>query len=1095
MASSVTATFLFTDLVDSTATSARLGPDAAEEFRQTHFRLLRGAVVGSGGVEVKNLGDGLMVMYSSPSRALSGAAGMQQAVEHHNRTADEPLGVRIGLSVGEAVEEDGDYFGDPVVEAARLCAEAQGGQILATEAVRVLVGRHATQTFLELGLLALKGLPEPVATVEVVWEPVQVAGAVPLPARLVGAASDALFGFFGRGPELTALEEIRKRARSSRRCQAVFVAGEAGIGKTALVAQAGRAAHDEGAVVLFGHSDEGLGVAYQPWIELVSILVRHGDAEMLHRLRPAQRSALARLVPEVGDDGDRVADPDTQRLLLLEGATELLATAPASVFVVFDDLHWADAASLQLLRHVITSTLPMDVTVVCTYRETDLGHRDPLTVLLADLHREANVARLSLKGLEDFELVELMAAAAGHDLDDTGIGLAHAMRRETDGNPFFTNELLRHLGETGQIVMGDDGRWTVAGTLEELGLPRSVRDVVGRRVERLGDEARRLLSLAAVIGRDFDIELLARIADVDEDPLLDLLDAAVAAAVLTESGRADRYRFAHALIQHSLYDDLSPARRQRTHQRIAQALEPHATDDDLSLVAELARHWIAATRPTDLDKAVHYARRAGDLARNALAPDDAIRWYQQALDLLERQTDPDQHQRAMLLAALGTAQRQAAHPNYGDALVQAATLAEELGDRDALIQAALGFQLGMGSIRTVGHDDARRVVQAALDDAGRESTPTRARLLAELALSYDGGLEWQARRDMSIEAVDTARRAGNDAAFAYVVRATYEALAVPDRLDQQLADIETAVTIADRSRDPALQFNSRAGLMWAAYQRADIERAEAVLAELKVLAETTGLSDHRFQIAQFQVGRFLLRGDASEAEAANDDVLALGTAANHPSALSSFGGLLVGIRQHQGRLNEIADSLIQTARDYPSIPAIRSAIPAILCDVGRIEEAREWSSAEVANGFDNPYDSTWLSSMANATDTAATLGDLAASETLITRLTPFGDQVICIGGVRTLGALARPLARAAAVLRNYDQAEQWFETAHNLHARLQAPFWTARGQLDHADLCLARRANADLQHGWELATTAAATASEYGCAGLTRRAKELLATI
>src|SRR5207344_3332907 len=117
MSSSVTATFVFTDLVDSTATAARLGPEAAEEMRQAHFRLLRGAVAASGGTEVKNLGDGLMVMYSSPSRALSGAVGMQQAVEHHNRSTDEPLGVRIGVSAGEAVEEDDDYFGDPVVEA------------------------------------------------------------------------------------------------------------------------------------------------------------------------------------------------------------------------------------------------------------------------------------------------------------------------------------------------------------------------------------------------------------------------------------------------------------------------------------------------------------------------------------------------------------------------------------------------------------------------------------------------------------------------------------------------------------------------------------------------------------------------------------------------------------------------------------------------------------------------------------------------------------------------------------------------------------------------------------------------------------------
>jgi hypothetical protein len=193
-----------------------------------------------------------MVMYSSPSRALAGTAGMQQAIEHHNRSAEEPLGVRIGISTGEAVEEDGDYFGDPVVEAARLCAAAEGGQILASQLVRLTVGRHATQTFVEVGPLALKGIPEPVETVEVLWEPDIVAGSVPLPGRLVGAGSATLFGFIGRGLELDALHGARKLSQSSQRCQALFVAGEAGMGKTALVAQFARAAHAEGSVVLFG---------------------------------------------------------------------------------------------------------------------------------------------------------------------------------------------------------------------------------------------------------------------------------------------------------------------------------------------------------------------------------------------------------------------------------------------------------------------------------------------------------------------------------------------------------------------------------------------------------------------------------------------------------------------------------------------------------------------------------------------------------------------------------------------------------------------------------------------------------------------------
>ena len=1093
MSSSVTATFVFTDLVDSTATAARLDHAAAEELRKTHFRLLRGAVAASGGVEVKNLGDGLMVMYSSPSRALAGAAGMQQALEHHNLSGGHLLSVRVGISAGEAVEDDGDYFGDPVVEAARLCAAADGGQILAADVVRLMVGRHATQTFVEIGPLELKGIPEPVDVVDVLWEPtVASTSAVPLPGRLVGAASDALFGFFGRGAELGVLDEARKQANSAKRCQLVLVAGEAGIGKTALLAQMARSAHEHGSMVLFGHADEDLGVAYQPWIEVVSTLVRHGDSDMLAGLRPAQRGALARLAPEVVGEADRVGDPDTERLLLLEGTTELLAAASQHqpVVVVLDDLQWGDAASLQLLRHLIASTVPMDMTIACSYRDTDLGRGDPLTRLLADLHREANVSRVALRGLEDYELVELMAAAAGHDLDDAGVGLAHALRRETDGNPFFTGEILRHLGETGGIILGDDGRWTVPGDLEDLGLPSSVRDVVGRRVERLGEPTLRVLSLGAVIGREFDVSLLAFLADVDEDALLDLLDAAVAAAVLVESEEADRYRFAHALIQHTLYEELSTARRQRAHQRIAEALEASTTrKDDPAVLAELARHWIAATRPADMEKAVDYARRAGDAARDALAPEDAIRWYQQALDLHARQPVSDERQRAQLLAALGAAQCQARHPEYRVALVEAASLAEELDDTDVLVQAALSFPIGEP---VVGDADAKRVAAAALSKVSDDPTPTRARLLAALAGAHDATLEWEARRDLSLQAIDTARRTDDDATFVEVIGHTTFASAAPDRVGENEENLERAAMLADRIADPMMQFYARYHLVGTRYRQCDIAAADRVLTELDDLVERVGLPHPRWTVASARVGRLLLAGRLADAEAANDNAFALGVAADLPERSGFYGGLLANIRRQQGRIAEIADLFLDAARDNPSIAALRATIPLLLCELGRTDEARDRLAAEAAAGFEYPFDFLWLNAMRDLLDAVASAGDRVGARTLIDRVAPYATQVVAPAAAAVSGAIARPLARAATILGEFDQAEEWFAIAHDIHARLEAPYYAALSQLDHADLCVTRQTDGDVQRAQSLATTAAATAAEYGYAGLTTRAAGLL---
>jgi hypothetical protein len=320
---------------------------------------------------------------------------------------------------------------------------------------------------------------------------------------------------------------------------------------------------------------------------------------------------------------------------------------------------------------------------------------------------------------------------------DDAIGLAHALRRETDGNPFFTGEMLRHLGESGAIVLGADGRWTVVGELAELGLPSSIRDVVGRRVERLGDEA-----FARVVTRGGDRPRVRhrhprRARRPRRGP---------AARSHGRGGRgrgADRERRrrpvsvrARPHATHPLRR-AQPTRRQRAHQRIAERLEADAVVEDATTLAELAHHWVAATRPADLGKALGYVRRAGDAARDALAPDDAIRWYQQALDLIDRQATPDEHQRAELLAALGTVQRQAGRPEFRDTLLRAAALAEQLDDTDVLVRVALGFT----EHDTFGDSDIKRAATAALGRIGPEPTPVRARLLSALANSYDSASE------------------------------------------------------------------------------------------------------------------------------------------------------------------------------------------------------------------------------------------------------------------------------------------------------------------------------------------------------------------
>ena len=343
------------------------------------------------------------------------------------------------------------------------------------------------------------------------------------------------------------------------------------------------------------------------------------------------------------------------------------------VVLVFDDLQWADKGSLLLLRHLASAAQSMRVLVLGTYRDSELSPTHPLTDALAALHRQRGISYIGLNGLDDTGVVSFLEAAAGQTLDDTAVRLAHTIFRETDGNPFFVGEVLRHLSEIGAIYRDTTGRWVAADSLEQLALPDSLRMVIGARVGRLGKEAGRVLSTASVIGRDFDLDLLVRATNATEDDLLDVLDAAAGVALVRElPGRPGRYLFSHALIQHTIYEDMGPTRQARAHRRVAEALEELCGNDPAARVGELARHWTAATQPIEMTKAIGYSRQAGDAALAALAPADALHHYAQALDLYSQADDPDLSLGLDLAIGLGTAQRQTGDPAFRETLLDAA---------------------------------------------------------------------------------------------------------------------------------------------------------------------------------------------------------------------------------------------------------------------------------------------------------------------------------------------------------------------------------------------------------------------------------------
>ena len=435
------------------------------------------------------------------------------------------------------------------------------------------------------------------------------------------------------------------------------------------------------------------------------------------------------------------SDAESERYLLFGAVVDLLSrvSALAPIVLVLDDLHWADRPTVQLLLHVVSADVSLRLAVIGTFRDSDVDPDHPFAEALAALHRESGIERLALRGLGDDELLTLLETTAQHAMAEEGLALRDALSAETDGNPFFVGEMLRHLAETGAISEDEQGRWVVSADLRASGLPVSIREVIGRRVALLGAPTRDVLSMAAVIGRDFDADVLARVADLDEDTVIDGCDRAVAAALLTEGDGPGRYTFAHALIEHALYEGRSAGRRGRIHRRVAEALEELGGDDPADRVGELAYHWARATQPPDAGKAIAYAQQAGDRALAQLAPDEALRWYRDALDLLDRASGDDPRSRAVLLLGLGDAQRQTGDPAHRETLLAAGRLADDVDAIDLLVRSVLRNSRGWMSI--AGGIDRERIemLELALTRLGDSDSPDRARLLALLSRSRSPG--------------------------------------------------------------------------------------------------------------------------------------------------------------------------------------------------------------------------------------------------------------------------------------------------------------------------------------------------------------------
>ena len=1090
-------TIYLVDLVGSTRLATSVGPVRWDQMREQFFGLLREAIDASGGREFKNTGDGLMVAFASASAAVGCAVLTQQLFERRYRGAEQRLRVRIGLGTGESTVKDGDYAGMPAVEATRLCDKAPADGILASPATKLLASRVNAVRFESIGELELKGIAEPMEAFAVVWEPLADesgidVGAWPVPAALRSVPRVA---YVGRVVERGLLERSRAQARGGAR-QAVLVSGEPGIGKTRLASYAAHGANAEGFAVCWGACSEDVAAPYEPWIEVCSQLVEHAPGDVLDGYvaeRGGEIGRLARNLARRAPDAPapQSTDPETERFLLFRAVGELLRAVARSqpLCVVLDDFHWADGQSVALLKHVTGAVAQGALLVIVMYRDSDLTKDHPLTGVLADLRRSEGVERIRLSGLGPDEVAALVAAAAGHELDADGLALAGGLATETGGNPFFVGEILRNLIESGAITFDQTARRWSVDRVAMSSLPESVREVVEHRIDRLGEHSREALTIAAVIGRSFDVELLAQLVEISEARLLDALEAAVRASLLQESTDVvGRFDFEHALINHTLYQGLGRTRRARLHHRVAEAIEQlHGADSDEHL-GELALHWRLATVSVDTARAADYSLRAGRQALASLAPSEAAKLFGDALDMLGSVASAA---RAEALIGLGEAQRQTGAPAYRETLLEAAGIATELRDADLAARATLANNRGF--VSSYGGVDPERVaaIERALELDDPPQPARHARLLALLAKEQAFEPNRARRLALADEAIALARQASDPRTLAAVLESCCYATWAPDTLDTRSEQVRELSALVAQVGDLHGEFVARIREMNTAIELGDFGRADAALARAQAIAEQTRQPTQRWNAGFLAAGMTCIRGELEAGERLAEQALALGQEAGQPDTAMIYGGTIVVNRMLQGRGAEVVALIERMVTEYPGVPAWEAALGYTCCLIDRHPEGTEILARAAAQHFERlRYDQNRMTGLALYADTAAQTRSVQAAAMLYELIGPYADQFIWNGGV-SFGHARTYSAMLAATLGRHEHADADFAFACEFHHRHGVQAWEARSELGWAE-ALADRGEPDRAR--EHASRALELSREHGYGAFEPRAAAIVAS-
>jgi DNA-binding winged helix-turn-helix (wHTH) protein/tetratricopeptide (TPR) repeat protein len=842
-----------------------------------------------------------------------------------------------------------------------------------------------------------------------------------------------------------AMERLRQGldAAFSGHGRVVLLTGEPGIGKSRTAEEIVAVGRQRHGLVLVGRAYEGEGApAFWPWIAILRACVRQLPAAALAADLGPGAADVAELLPELRQRLPAVPDPSSvpgeqARFRLFDSVTSFLCRIAQRqpLVIVLDDLHWTDEASLRLLRFFVGEIRASPVLAVATYRDVEVRRGHPLSDLLGALALEPICERVALRG---FELADTRALIEGITAAAPRGDLVTAVHELSEGNPFFIHEMIRLLLSEGRLA---DPESAVALPLV---LPQGVRDAIGRRLNGLSAACNGLLRCASVCGRDFNAALLAHVADVRLDGVLEHLAEAVGVRVIDEVRQVPPdYRFHHALIRQTLYEELSTPERVRLHRRVGEALEAAHAEDLEPHREAIAYHFFQAAAGGDVSRAVDACVRAAERAYRLLAYDESAYHYERALQACELQVARDDARRGELLLALGEARSASgARDRARAAFEQAAEIARRLQRLDLLARAAVGYR-GPAEMGTPPENTTLALLEEALAVLGNDHPLLRARLLSRLVGTAPYANSMETRDQLSREALALAHRAGDAGALRDALSARLWACLGPDHVAARLAVAAELLALAQRQNDQQMALLAYDGQLGAYLLRGDMPAADRALAAYTRVAEQLRQPAYLFQATFCQGSRALARGDFETAERLFRAALERGRG-TVPYAHFVFAGQMYPLLYLRGTADDPELSRIffeeMLALPYSFEPAMRSALAFSLFLRGDVDAARREFDALAQRGFQAlPRDEHWLVTVGSLANLAILFEDHARAALLYDLLAPYAELVFVHDLLRSIGtSVASALGSLAMLLGRYQLAATHYEKAMERETAMEA---------------------------------------------------------